>query len=166
MAPLRKSDWNRLSIATQTHERAIQRRLLIAVSTNESPISLGQVPGFRERWSQAAHTSKEALKRLLAVASEDDEENLDPDYPYLVHILNVDEVEAAAEALVKALMDEDDVDDGTVEKMIRMLIEDEVGPIGCKTEKSAKKLAAKLLCGGIHTEIKSLSGDNEDDAIF
>ena len=75
MAPLRKSDWNRLSIATQTHERAIQRRLLIAVSTNESPISLGQVPGFRERWSQAAHTSKEALKRLLAVASEDDEEN-------------------------------------------------------------------------------------------
>ena len=77
MAPLRKSDWNRLSIATQTHERAIQRRLLIAVSTNESPISLGQVPGFRERWSQAAVTSKEALKRLLAVASEDDEENSD-----------------------------------------------------------------------------------------
>ena len=77
VAPLRKSDWNRLSIATQTHERAIQRRLLIAVSTNESPISLGQVPGFRERWSQAAVTSKEALKRLLAVASEDDEENSD-----------------------------------------------------------------------------------------
>ena len=98
--------------------------------------------------------------------AEFDEENLDPDYPYLVHILNVDEVEEAAEALVKALMDEDDVDDGTVEKMIRMLIEDEVGPIGCKTEKSAKKLAAKLLCGGIHTEIKSPSGDDEDDAIF
>jgi len=55
VAPLRKSDWNRLSIATQTHENAIQRRLLIAVSTNLSPISLAQVPGFRERWSQVAY---------------------------------------------------------------------------------------------------------------